>query len=257
MPSESPRQRIVSIEQAHPHTEDVLLIRGEPFAHPGAKMELQRELTPFEARCGEVGEEVEEVAIGMGLSTRKHILVDDVDWAEKQAKSQDSWRWQLFRERAKLGAEVAYGAEGAQSEADLVAKAHQLLSTRPAGEGGSMRLKTATGEQDVKLRGFKGVSDKEHPSCDILDVVWHEKKADEADILITVLHKKYRNQQARVHALARELAVPNLEGSSSATLFLDDDGKPELFTVWKVQDEVADRFFKTVASKYALPEQGS
>lgn len=219
---------------------------------PGEKLELARELTAFETKCKEVGEKIEAIAHELMLSTRRHILVDDVEEVWRQQWSLDSWRLQLFRDRAKAGAESAYDPDRVESEGDLVESAYRLLSSHPMGQKRSMRLSTETGEQRVKLRGFAAVKDAEHPSCDLLDVVWHERKADEAEILITVLHKKYKNQQARVHALARELSMPNLKESSSATLFLDDEGNPESLSVWKARDEVAERFFKAIEAKYQL-----
>ncbi|HEY4524754.1 MAG TPA: hypothetical protein VJL39_00125 [Candidatus Paceibacterota bacterium] len=237
----------VSIEFGHTYTDSGLVQSGESM-HRGIR-ELQRELTAFEMRCKENGNAAVEIARQLELTAKTHVLLDDVEWSYEQSRSHGNTdRIALFRARSLQGAEIAFSPDSAQSEGSLVPQAKARLDSLPS-ERSHIRLDTQTGKQRVRIRGFTGIEDETHPSCDILDLVWHEKRADEADILLTILHQAYESQQARVHALAEHITGTKLNDASAATLLLDDAGTPVALRRWSERSEKAKLYFDVIESR--------
>lgn len=244
----------VSIEFGHIYTDDNLYVDNYMSSYPNAHT-LNRELTTYEKACAFAGNRAADVAKDLGIEAVKHLLIDDVEWAFRQRQSMDDhWRWQLFRNRAILGAQKAYdiaGLTSVESEGDLaIAAVKNLQKLREkVGNGGShIRLQTRTGDQRVRLTGYRAIEDKEHPSCDILDLTWHQKRGKDTAILLTVLPKGYISQQARVHALAELLAGEPLNKVSAATLLLDDVGDPSQLVRWTERSSEATRYFDLLQS---------
>src|SRR3989344_767511 len=210
----------VSIETAHPYTSDDLRITGDAFI--GKEPRLKREMTAFEQACARVGNSLADLAEQMGFETTTHVLIDDVTWAAAQEKSAEPHRWSLFRNSAEMGAELAYSPDAISSEAaykNAGVLLADLLRNISGKEGAShIRLHTQSGRQRIRLTGFKEVADPEHPSCDVLDLAWHQDRAKEHRVLLNVLHESYAGQQDRVDALFALL--PNTDPSISSALLL-------------------------------------
>lgn len=234
------RNRKVSIETGHTYTSDDLLLDTE--SERRGIRELNRELTPFETRCAELGQAAAACAGRLGFDVKTHVLLDDVEVAYAQHRSEDPWKYASLRGRAHEGAKIAYEPDTVTPEASLVADAEQQLQALGT-DSHSIRMQTRAGIQRVKLRGYSELVDPSHPSCDILDVSWHIHRSKDADILLTILHENYFKQQARVQALAAAISGTSVNTASMATLFLNDAGDPVSLERWYERSADASNYY--------------
>jgi hypothetical protein len=239
-------QMKVSVEYGHTYSSDELYTRGLPSHDLVEKDQLSRGLTKFEQACMTVGNDAARLAEEAGFEVKRHVLIDDVELAAQQHKSQDSERFQLTRARMHHAVEALYRPDEVVHEADLASDALRnidLITQATGKDQTHVKANTTTGPQRIRLRGFRDIADAAHPSCDVLDLAWHQKRAQDAEVLITVLHQNYAHQQARVHALAELVADGAFAQISAATLLVDDDGQPSQLLRWQTaRPEVASYF---------------
>jgi hypothetical protein len=232
----------VSVEFGHTYPSD-----GLHTAHmPNKGAELSRSSSAFELAQRQCGEDSVRIAVEQGYEPVKHVMIDDVE-SYRQGNSADSWKYVLVKERIVEATRQIYAPDEIIRESQFVT---QALAHLPKIDGldppkKHIKLHTKTGKQRVRIRGFKDVADPEHPSCDVLDLAWHEHRARSAGVLLTILHYSYEDQQARVHAL---MDLTDAQQSSSATLFLDDSGAPIQLIRWNVLDERANLYFDALES---------
>jgi hypothetical protein len=242
----------VSVEYGHTYAADGIYTRGMPAETIEANQsQVSRELTAFEQSCKALGDTAATMAVDAGFEVTKHLLIDDVEWAYKQKGSQDSGRWATFRWRVNKAAEALYEPDETVSEAELVGAAIKNATNvreKLDKTGKYVKLDTRTGEQRVSLTGFKGVDDTQHPSCDVLDLSWHQKRGEDAEVLVTILHESYETQQARVHALAEVVADDSFNNLSIASLLVDDNGRASRLL------QAAQAYFESLQSLVETPD---
>lgn len=179
--------------------------------------ELDRSFTDTEEAA-----RLRKIAEFFGESAVRVALVDDIAAKEKQKKSVDEWRWQAFLNASYAGVKYGTGVEWSklfkesdfeQSGRDLVAQlqAMKLPEGYHLSQDRRKRYKLTIGsgedEFSIPLQGFKGVKDPSHPSCQVLDLAWLQKRLTLAPEAITVLPSDYAEQQRGVEILADLVGV--------------------------------------------------
>jgi hypothetical protein len=166
------------------------------------------------------------IANFFGNSVIRVALIDDIAVKEKQRKSVDPWRWQMFMNRctedvlATTGVESKdlYYESGFEKDARALVEAitdWQLPEGYRVSQNGRRLISNVDGERSsISLRGFRGVDDQTYPSCEVLDLAWLQKRLSIAPEAITILPSYMEEQQNRVNILA---GIAGIDESSHTT----------------------------------------
>lgn len=160
----------------------------------------------------EVARSLRDIAEHLGPSAVKVALLDDIIARDRQVKSQDSWRWELFIQRSIASLRAGTGAEVVACESNFVAAGREIVERihtmclpddyRLSKDG--RRLLVGSGDERLRipLLGFKGVENRDHPSCPVLDFAWLDYRLGIAPEAVTILGRQYSEQQRQVGVLA-------------------------------------------------------
>lgn len=203
-----------SVEIGHRYAPDRLAQLSSAEEADFYSTALQRHFkdTPEAAR-------LRRIADFFGHSAVRVALVDDIDLRQRQRKSADSWRWQMFHntsiESVALGAgvdrqRVYKESEFEQSARALVAEIQSMElpeGYRLSQKGDKLKIGSGKELHTIALQGYPGVEDPTFPSCEVLDLAWLKKRLTLAPAAITVLPSTYAGQQERVDTLATLIGI--------------------------------------------------
>lgn len=166
-----------------------------------------------------LAQQIESQILNWNHEVSRWWFHDDVLPRLEQVRSTDSWRWQLFMNRAKESAISAL--EGGkttykiQNEYDLIRRALDESIPEIAGgleewgwweyeeekrivqeniDGMSQRKK-----KKIRLMWYRQHSDI--PSCEVLDYTFYKKRLLDSPLTITLIHEDMQDQQTRVKQL--------------------------------------------------------
>jgi hypothetical protein len=174
--------------------------------------------------------QLRELASSFGEATLRVALVDDVIPKDKQRKSADSWRWQMFMnasaESVVLGtgitqSELYYESNFEAAGRDLVAQIQTM--TLPEGyrlsqAGDKLKIGSGKAVKTIRLQGYTDIEDPTFPSCEVLDLAWLQKRLSLAPEAVTVLPEEFADQQERVAVLASLIGI---DPSTYSTVFVN------------------------------------
>ena len=173
------------------------------------------------------------VATRFGIPTEDILrlaLLDDVVACERKRQSSDPARWELFSAVSRASVAAATDAQiylessFASRGRELQALIRQVATSRgiQIKDDSKIFIPTSHGVVDVQISGFKGVTDRSHPSCAVLDLAWTEWRLRHQHRTFTALPNDYFKQQRQVAALAALVDLPRRELATA--LFLNRDG---------------------------------
>ncbi|MBI2798542.1 hypothetical protein HYX70_04605 [Candidatus Saccharibacteria bacterium] len=193
----------------------------------------------------ELGREVEDLLIRHNFAVERILFHDDIDVKIEQSKSVDSWRWQLFINRAvmtaldrtklsssspvKLEEESKY-VDPARELIEELKKAAEMKDGWRISEGGKkLIVGSGPNRQRIDMVGF--LEHDELPSCEVLDMVAYRKKIWGSKGTVTVLPESYKGQQDRVKRLFELFD----EAAPVVVVYHDDKGRPVDIDEWSPQ----------------------
>lgn len=209
----------VTVEVGHTYAPDELL----PLSHGivSSKFPIPVEYKPeYLIERIEHAERLHRLASYFGPEITKVALLDEVAVQHKidalpLSDQKLKWQWKLRESEASLvrGAQTTEVYRESQFEqAGRAIVDHVQTMDLPDGYRLSQdgrKLKTGSGKNMfvVPLQGFNGVDDPTHPSCQVLDVAWLQKRLTLAPEAVTLLPAGYEDQQRGVEILADLIGV--------------------------------------------------